>query len=111
MADGWPTALRTALRRGQLIVAEVPAALPDRRSWVASYPIRHPDGDTQAFNLFHREFETSHIDNDWCVGPGDGMTDVRVAQARDENELNALLTGWGVDPGRLTSVHRTDHPV
>ncbi|PWU48830.1 hypothetical protein DLJ46_11125 [Micromonospora globispora] len=113
MTEGWPTALRTALRRGQQLVAEVPASRPDRRAWIAIYPIRHvaPTGDKQAFNLFHREFEASYIDSDRCIGPGDGMTDLRVAQAQDENELNDLLTSWGVDRDQLTYVHRTNYPV
>lgn len=105
--------MRTALRRGQQLVVEVPATRPGRRAWIAVYPIRHPGpvGDQQAFNVFHREFETSHIDNDWCIGPGDGMTDLGVAHAQDENELNESLIRWGVDPGRLTYMHRTDYPV
>ena len=113
MTDGWPIPLRTALRRGQQLVAEVPASLPERRAWIAIYPIRHsaPASDKQAFNLFHREFQASYIDNDLCIGPGDGMTDLRVAQAQDENELNELLISWGVDPGQFTYVHRTDYPV
>ena len=113
MTEGWPTALRTALRRRQQLVAEVPASLPDRRAWIAIYPIRHvaPTGDKQAFNLFHREFEASYIDSDRCIGPGDGMIDLRVAQAQDEKELSELLISWGVDPNQLTYVHRTDYPV
>ena len=113
MAEGWPTALRTALRRGQQLVAELPASTPGRRAWIAIYPLRQfaPSGGKQAFNLFHREFEASYLDNDWCIGPEDGMTDLRVARARDENELNELLIAWGIDPSLFTYVHRTDYPV
>ncbi|MCZ7421547.1 MULTISPECIES: hypothetical protein [unclassified Micromonospora] len=113
MTEGWPIPLRTALRRGQQLVAEVPASAPGQRAWVAIHPIRPsaPAGDKQAFNLFHREFDASYIDNDWCIGPGDGMTDLRTAQAQDENDLKALLISWGVEPGQLTYVHRTDYPV
>ncbi|WP_422733891.1 hypothetical protein ACN26Y_28620 [Micromonospora sp. WMMD558] len=87
--------------------------MPERRAWIAIYPIRPsaPASEKQAFNLFHREFEASYIDNDWCTGPGDGMIDLRVAQVQDEDELNELLVSWGVDPGQLTYVHRTDYPV
>ena len=106
-------ALRTALRRGQPVVAEVPASRPDRRAWIAIYPLQTPAAATtdQRFNLFHREFEASYIDNGWCVGPGDGMTDVRTAHAQDEMKLNQVLTAWGIDPSQLTYAHRTDYPV
>ncbi|MBM0256036.1 hypothetical protein [Micromonospora sp. 4G55] len=113
MTDGWPTALRTALRRGQLLVAEVPAVLPDHRAWIAVYPVRRPAAhrDEQVFTIFHREFDNSYLDSDRCIGPDDGMTDVRIAQAADENALNDVLIGWGIDPGQLSYVHRTDYPV
>ncbi|SCL51021.1 hypothetical protein [Micromonospora chersina] len=111
MIDSWPTAPRTALQRGQLIVAEVPASRPDRRAWIAIYPLQSPAATGHGFNLFHREFETSYIQNGWCVGPGDGMTDVRTAHAQDEMTLNQVLTTWGLDPSQLTYAHRTDYPV
>ncbi|MEU1686016.1 hypothetical protein [Micromonospora sp. NPDC005707] len=113
MTDSWPIALRTALRRGQLLVAEVPASRPDQRAWIAIYPLQTPAAATtgQGFNLFHREFEASYIDNDWCVGPDDGMTDVRTAHAQDEMKLNQVLTAWGIDPSQLTYAHQTDYPV
>ncbi|GAB3175140.1 hypothetical protein FHX75_1341 [Micromonospora palomenae] len=107
-------ALRTALRRGQLVVAEVPASRPDRRAWIAIYPLQTPAAAAttdQRFNLFHREFEASYIDNGWCVGPGDGMTDVQTAHAQDEVKLNQVLSAWGIDPSQLTYAHRTDYPV
>ncbi|GAA3961010.1 hypothetical protein [Actinoplanes auranticolor] len=106
MTDDWPLALRTALRRGRLIVAEVPAAAAGRRAWVAVYPL--PEG---AFTVLHREFDNTYIDNDWCFGPDDGMTEARSARAGDEGRLGRILREWGVSPDQLTYAHRTDYPV
>jgi hypothetical protein len=106
----WPSALVTALRRGQLLVAEVAATAATRRAWIAVYPHRTAEG-TAAFNLFHREFDRTHIDNDWCIGPDDGMVELRQAQAVDEVELAHVLAAWKVTPGDLTYVHRSDYPV
>lgn len=69
MTSPWPTALLTALRRGQLLVAEIPASTPGRRAWIAVYPLTTAAG--AGFNLFHREFDRAHLDNDWCIGPDD----------------------------------------
>jgi hypothetical protein len=106
VTDDWPLALRTALRRGRLIVAEVPAAAHGRRAWVAIHPLTGG-----AFNLLHREFDNTYIDNDWCFGPDDGMTEARSAHAGDEGHLGRILIEWGVPPDQLTYAHRTDYPA
>ncbi|MFC4017297.1 hypothetical protein ACFOW4_04980 [Micromonospora sp. GCM10011542] len=110
MTDGWPTALRTALRRGQQLVAEVPASRPGHRAWVAIHPVRTASAE-QAFNLFHREFDTDHIERGRCIGPDDGMAEVRATQATNESQLDQLLASWDITPSQLTYGHRTDYPV
>lgn len=97
MTGPWPAALLTALRRGQLLVAEVTPLTPRHRAWVAIYPTGGPPAT--GFNLFHREFDRTHLDNDWCIGPGDGMTELRQARAADETELTRLLTEWDLNHG------------
>ncbi|MFI7066301.1 hypothetical protein ACIBL3_35265 [Kribbella sp. NPDC050124] len=109
MTSPWPTALLTALRRGQLLVAEVPAAMSDHRAWIAVYPLGHAAAG--GFNVFHREFDRAYLDNGWCTGPDDGMIEVRTAHAADEADLTQLLTDWNVTPDELNYVHRSDYPV
>jgi hypothetical protein len=106
----WPTALLTALRRGQLLVAEVASTRPTHRAWIAVYP-RRPAGGASGFNVFHREFDRSYIDKGWCIGPDDGMVELREASAIDERQLTETLAAWKVSPGDLTYVHRSDYPV
>jgi hypothetical protein len=109
MTSPWPTALLAALRRGQLLVAEMPASTPARRAWIAVYPLA--TAVDAGFNLFHREFDRAHLDNDWCIGPDDGMVDVRTAHAADETELSRCLADWNVNPEDLDYAHRSDYPV
>ena len=110
MTSAWPTALRTALHRGQLLVAEVAASTPDRRAWVAVYPRPAAEGPA-TFNLFHREFDRAYIDNDRCIGPGDGMVEIREVRAVGEPQLTEALAAWKVEPTDLTYGHRSDYPV
>ncbi|GAA0794748.1 hypothetical protein Sya03_33240 [Spirilliplanes yamanashiensis] len=58
MTASWPTASLTALRRGQLLVAEVPASTPGHRAWIAVYPRVGASGT--GFNLVHREFDRTY---------------------------------------------------
>ncbi|MEU7909435.1 hypothetical protein [Actinoplanes sp. NPDC049118] len=109
MTSPWPSDLLTALRRGQLLVAEVPASTPRCRAWIAVYP--PAAASATGFNLFHREFDRTYIDNDWCIGPDDGMIEVRTAHAADESELTRLLIDWNVNPEALGYAHRSDYPV
>ena len=109
MMSPWPAALLTALRRGQLLVAEIPASTTDRRAWIAVYPLA-PSADV-GFNLFHREFDRAYLDNDWCVGPDDGMIDVRTAHEADETELSRRLADWSVNLEDLDYAHRSDYPA
>ena len=60
---------------------------------------------------FHREFDRAHLDNDRCIGPDDGMTEIRRAHAADESELVRLLADWSVSPAHLDYAHRSDYPV
>lgn len=109
MTSLWPTALLTALRRGQLLVAEIAASAPDRRAWIAVYPLAA--AAKAGFNLFHREFDRAYLDHNWCIGPDDGMIDVRTAHAADEAELSRRLADWSVNPADLDYAHRSDYPV
>ena len=101
MTSAWPTALRTALHRGQLLVAEVAASTPNRRAWVAVYPRPAAEGPA-TFNLFHREFDRAYIDSDRCIGPGHGMVEIREARAVGEPQLTESLAAWKVEPKNLT---------
>src|SRR5687767_9686734 len=109
MTSPWPTALLTALRRGKLLVAEIPASTPSHRAWIAVYPLTAVA--TAGFNLFHREFDRAYIDNDWCIGPDDGMIEIRAAHAENEAELTQRLADWNVSPENLAYAHRSDYPV
>ncbi|MEU8264263.1 hypothetical protein AB0C02_27010 [Micromonospora sp. NPDC048999] len=109
MTASWPTALLTALQRGQLLVAEVIPSTPHHRAWIAIYPAGGPSAT--GFNLFHREFDRTYLDNDWCIGPNDGMIELRQARATDETELTRLLTEWNLNPRDLIYAHRSDYPV
>jgi hypothetical protein len=107
MLDGWPTATLTALRRGQLMVGEVEASQPRHRAWVAVYPIQ----GTGAFNVFRREFDQEYIDNDWCVGPDDGMVENEAVRVANEDQLTEVLGRLHVRLQDLKHVHNSDYPV
>ena len=57
------------------------------------------------------EFDRARLHNDWCIGPGDGMTEIRTARAEDVAELTRRLADWNVSPENLIYAHRSDHPV
>ena len=115
--SGFATDKLNALRLGRVLVTEVPASEPTRRSWVAIYPgaeTRAAGEDSRegrTFRVFHREFSRQHIMEDrWC-GPGDGMWDLRSTRVEGEAALMELLRNWGVDVALIEYVHRSDYPV
>ncbi|GAB3247532.1 hypothetical protein [Kineosporia babensis] len=104
----WPVATRTALRRGQLMVAEVEASVPRHRAWIAVYSI---PGSVGTFNVFHREFDEEYMANDWCIGPDDGMLEHGFVRVTGEEQLVEALRVRNVQPSDLEYVHNSDYPV
>jgi len=115
--------LLNAPRLGQVLVAEVPAADVDRRAFIAVYPI-HTSGDVDAvqggwkkpvrdrgFNVYHREFARELMEAGRCIGPDDGIWEVRQQSVATETDLENLLRQWAVPADELQYPWSTDYPV
>lgn len=117
--SGWPLEKLTALRLGRRLVAEVPAARPDRRGFVDIRPRPH-DHDIRArsegwvrasadrgFRLEHWEYDRERLDGfDYDLG----AALVNSAEASDESELTAVLAAWGIRPGLFGYPWEGDDP-
>ncbi|MGH3630364.1 MAG: hypothetical protein ACRDRL_23345 [Sciscionella sp.] len=115
----WAAEMLSALRLGQRLVAEVPAARPGRRAFVDITPPTTPaDRSAQleswkqadqarSFRIEHREYEAERIAGfDYDTG----AVLVRSATATGEPELITTLEAWHLKPDQFTYPWRTDDP-
>ncbi len=95
------------LQRGWMLAAEVPATEPDRRAWVSVF---YDGADERPFVVRYVE-----IHRHW-LNPGDDITQDHAAiyekfQAKDEDELVALLHRWLSDLNQLIDPEIAEHPL
>jgi hypothetical protein len=116
----WPTDRLTALRLGQRLVAEIPAAGPGRRAFITISPIL-TSADAQArnegwkradaqraFRLQHWDYDADRISGiDYDIG----AVLVRTATPTGENELNTTLDEWQLHPDQFLYPWQTDDPT
>lgn len=113
-----PVATVSALRLGQVLVAEVPAPI-GRRAWVAIRPASEPEdaaaqqqgwkrsSRAREFSVRHAEYLVEHLDGlDYDIG----MRQVADARVAGEEALWRLLADWGVAPSELDYPWRSDFP-
>ena len=117
---GWPLQLLSALRLGQRLAVEVPAADPGRRAFVDITPSA-VDADTHArregwthrstarsFTLQHREYDADLIDGfDYDIG----SKLLRRSEAPDESALLAVLHDWRMRPSDFSYAWDTADPT
>jgi hypothetical protein len=98
----WPLDRLTALRRGQRLVAEVPASGPGRRAFVDVTP-----RPTAGFRLEHWEYDVGRMDGfDYDIG----AVLLRTASVTGEAELADTIRAWQLEPDHFTYPWRTDDP-
>jgi hypothetical protein len=115
----WPTDKLTALRLGQRLVTEGPAARPDRRAFVDITPLitaadteARGQGWTRAdhartFTLHHWDYAADSLDGfDYDIG----AVLIKTATAAGEPELTTTLEARHLHPEQFLYPWQTDDP-
>lgn len=118
-----PVPLLEALRLGTSLAVELPTGNPERLAGVIIVPIREAI-DRQArtegwrarvpdrrFLVRWREYDKHRVENnDWNIGVGEGIWELRSSKVVGEAALEHLLLEWEVPFERLTYLWNTKLP-
>ena len=116
----WPIDKLNALRAGQRLVTEVPAAQPGRRAFVSITPVATPADDqarqegwkradhARTFRVQHWDYNADLIDG---YDYDHGAVMIQAATVNGESELLATLQAWHLRPEQFLYPWHTDDPI